>query len=49
MSLSYVIRPDSLMIQVGIGIQDVAVAALVLEQAQSAGLGTIIADYDTTS
>lgn len=32
--------------QVGIGIQDVAVAAFVLDQARAGGLGTSIPDYD---
>jgi len=31
---------------VGIGIQDIAIASLILEQAEKLGLGTIISDYD---
>ena len=38
-------RPDRL-VQVGIGIQDIAIANVILQQARAKGLGTVIKAYD---
>jgi len=32
--------------QIGLGIQDVAIADLVLREAEKSGLGTVVDDYD---
>jgi ornithine cyclodeaminase/alanine dehydrogenase-like protein (mu-crystallin family) len=41
----FIIRADA-NVQVGLGIQDISIASLILEQAQKLGLGTIIENYD---